>query len=83
MIVFQVEKICNKMEEERQNLYTSGEMDQQPNGGNLQSSQQRNRTNFNPEQCDMLEKGAQLHFPPMFIFFHTNFETYSTLIHIS
>lgn len=47
------------MDEVREGLYTFHDMDQQQTASNLQSTQQRNRTNFSPEQYEMLEKGAQ------------------------
>ncbi|KAL7857851.1 hypothetical protein AOLI_G00179530 [Acnodon oligacanthus] len=63
--------ICDKMDETGQNFFTSGEMNQHPNASNLHSNlhstQQRNRTNFSPEQCEMLEKEfLQGHYPDLF-----------------
>uniref|UniRef100_W5LAF8 Paired box 4 n=1 Tax=Astyanax mexicanus TaxID=7994 RepID=W5LAF8_ASTMX len=46
----------DKTGDERLNFYNFGEMDQQPAASNLQSTQQRNRKNFSPEQCKILEK---------------------------
>ncbi|XP_066524785.1 paired box protein Pax-4 isoform X2 [Hoplias malabaricus] len=48
--------ICDKVDKERQNIYTVGEMDEQLTSSNLHSTQQRNRTYFSPEQCEILER---------------------------
>ncbi|XP_017561941.1 paired box protein Pax-4 isoform X3 [Pygocentrus nattereri] len=54
--------ICDEMDETRQNFFASGEMNQQPN-----VTQQRNRTNFSPEQCETLEREfLQGHYPDLF-----------------
>ncbi|XP_072529944.1 paired box protein Pax-4 [Salminus brasiliensis] len=57
----------DKIGEERQNFFTLGEMDKQPAANNSPNIQQRNRTNFSPEQCKILEKEfLHGHYPDLF-----------------